>query len=132
VEPVPPVQQAADVSAVTTMFADVNQQLVATKVELASVQKELTELKAGNVGFRRIAVEQTQRMRVALGLSGQTDDLDRMSDASLVTSHEEVRGKYLEHFNIGARSQAPVEDTTLPPETVTRLDRAVRRVTAIK
>lgn len=131
-EPAPPAQQAADVSAVTKMLADVNQQLIDAKVELAAVQNELTELKAGNVGFRQIAVEQTQRMRVALGLSGQTDDLDRMSDASLVTAHEEVRGKYLEHFNIGARSQAPAEDTTLPPETVTRLDQAVRRVTAIK
>ena len=71
-------------------------------------------------------------MRVAIGLSGSTDDLNMMSDASLVTAHEEVRGKYLEHFNIGARSQAPAQDTTLPPETVTRLDQAVRRVTAIK
>ena len=129
-EPVP--QANAEVSAMASMMAAVNQQLVDTKVELAAANAKVAELQAGNTGFRNIAIEQTQRMRVAIGLSGSTDDLNMMSDASLVTAHEEVRGKYLEHFNIGARSQAPAQDTTLPPETVTRLDQAVRRVTAIK
>jgi hypothetical protein len=105
---------------------------VDAKVELASANAKVAELTAGNTGFKTIAVEQTQRMRVALGMSADTADLDRMSDASLVTAHEEVRAKYLDHFNIGARSQAPAEDTVLPSETVTRLDKAINRVTAIK
>lgn len=130
VAPVPPAN--AEANAMASMLADVNQQLVDARVELAAANAKVTELTAGNVGFRSIAIEQTQRMRVAVGLSGSTEDLQMMSDASLVTAHEEVRGKYLEHFNIGARSQAPAKDTELPPETVTRLDQAVRRVTAIK
>lgn len=128
----PAAQPSADNSAFASVIADLNKQLVDTRVELSASQQKVASLEAGNAGFRKIAIAQTQNMRVALGLSGDTADLERMSDESIVTAHDEVRTKYLEHFNVGARSQVPDKDTTLPQAASSRVDRAVQRLTSIK
>lgn len=128
----PAAQQSADNSAFASVIADLNKQLVDTRVELSASQQKVASLEAGNAGFRKIAIAQTQNMRVALGLSGDTADLERMSDESIVTAHDEVRTKYLEHFNVGARSQVPDQDTPLPQAASSRVDRAVQRLTSIK
>lgn len=114
------------------LLANVNKQLIDAKVELAAATTKVIELEAGNKGFKQIAVEQTQRMRVALGLSAETGDLEKMSDTALVTAHEEVRGNYMAKFNVGATSRAPDDEPKLPDNVVTRIDQAVRRATSFK
>lgn len=129
--PAAPAEPAAE-DGTAALLASINQQLVDARVELASAKAELATLQAGNTGFRKIAVEQTQRMRVAVGLSGKTDDLEKMGDAALATAHEEVRGIYMEKFNVGARSRTPDKEPALPGKVVTRIDNAVKRATAFK
>ena len=125
-------QQAEQDTSVSTLLADLNQQLVDAKVQLNSANTQLAELQVGNAGLRKIAVEQTQRLRVALGQPASTEDLDKMSDTALITAHEEVRTHYLERFNIGATSRVPEKDTTVPHQVVTRLDQAARKATNFK
>ena len=114
------------------LLADINKQLIEAKVELAAANAKVIELGAGNKGFKKIAVEQTQRMRVALGLSGNTEDLEKMGDAALVTAHEEVRGNYMTKFTVGATSRTPDDEPKLPGNVVTRIDQAVKRATSFK
>jgi signal peptide peptidase SppA len=113
------------------VVAELTDKLVDAKVQLGQLSAELTALKAGNAGLRQIAIEQTQRLRVSLGMPDDVQDLELMSDASLVTAHRQNLTQFLERFNIGATSSVPEKDPT-PAATVTRLHNAALKATSFK
>ena len=127
-----PATPAEDTSALSAMVGSLNDQLVETKVQVKELEAEVTALKAGNAGLRQIAVEQTQRLRVALGQSDDVSDLGLMSDAALVTAHRQNLTQFMERFSAGAVSRTPESDPTPPIATVTRLGSAVKKATQIK
>lgn len=122
---------AAGRSELADLVASLNRELVESRVENARLHEQVASLEAGNAGLREIAIEQTQRLRVSLGMPDDVSDLSRMSDTSLVAAHRENLKTFLERFQIGAKSRVPDEDPT-PAANVTRLSSAVQRATRFK
>jgi hypothetical protein len=125
----PPPAEPAKQEGVFALVAQLNDQVVETRVKLQAAESELNEMKASRVGLRQIVIEQTQNMRIRLGMPAGTD-LDGLTDAALVTSHQSVRDEFMARFRPGAQSQVPAEDTKLGVSNVTRLDQAIRKVTS--
>ena len=125
------VNAAAEASALQSMVSSLNEQLIEAKMEARTLSAKVEELTAGNTGLRQIAVEQTQRLRVSLGMPSGTEDLELMSDASLVTAHQSNLSQFMERFNIGATSVSPEKDNT-PMDNVTRLQTAAKNATRFK
>lgn len=121
---------AADQSVLQNMISSLNDQLVEAKMEAKTLADKVTALQAGNTGLRQIAVEQTQRLRVSLGMPNDISDLELMSDAALVTAHTQTLSQFMTRFNIGATSRVSDEDNT-NVENVTRLHAAVKKATSI-
>ena len=131
-EPAPqpaPAPQQQD-AGMLTMLGNLNDQLVETRVKLQAAETSLSEMKANQVGLRQIVVEQTENMRVRLGMPAGTD-LESMADGALVATYQTVRNEFVTRFRTGPQSRVPEQDTPLPTASVTRLDQARLKATTI-
>ena len=124
-------ETTAETTTFSTLLADLNTQLIESKIEAKEATANASSLKASNAGLRGIVVEQTERMRVAVGIPVGAD-LKGMADDALVESHQQVRGMFMERFASGPVSQVPEKDTKVPEAVITRFDQAARRATSFK
>lgn len=122
---------SAEAAGLQSLVANLNEQLVEARVANASLKAEVDSLSAGNAGLRQVTVQQTQRLRISMGQPGGTQDLDAMSDLSLVQAHNAAMTSFMERFNIGPTSKEAESDPT-PEAHSTKLSEAARRLTRIK
>lgn len=116
---------------IAAVLASTTSQLIEAKVELAAVKAQVEELQTGTASLRSIAVEQTENLRIRLGLSAGSEDLNRMSDSALLTAYQSARDDFVARFKAGPTSSVPAEDTKLPAAVVTSIDQGARRATTI-
>lgn len=125
-------EEAHSNSSFTAMLSDLNKQLVDAKVQLEQANSKLAEALSANTGFRTVVIEQTQRMRIGLNQGSSTEDLERMSDHSLLAAHNQVRETFLSTIRVGATSRVPEKDAKAPDKVVTRMDQAIRKATNLR
>jgi signal peptide peptidase SppA len=121
---------AAD-TGIGAVLAATNEQLIQARVELQVANAKVAELQEGSASLRTVAIEQTENLRIRLGLSAGSEDLKAMSDSALLTAYQSARDDFVARFKAGPTSSVPKEDTKLPAAVVTNIDRGARRATMI-